>query len=188
MSENARRPQGGPHGHGPRVAEKPENFGRAIGKLLRFLKPFYPAIIVALVFAALATVCSVVGPSLIQELTNTIQDSFMLDGRLAEGLVLDMERVLFYCFLLVGIYAASLVCSFIQNWLMAGRDAEKFAQHAPRRLRKDQRPAAEILRFAHGGGYALPRHQRRGHHRADAQPVRLPPSSRRRSCSSAASS
>ena len=120
MSENARRPQGGPHGHGPRVAEKPENFGRAIGKLLRFLKPFYPAIIVALVFAALATVCSVVGPSLIQELTNTIQDSFMLDGRLAEGLVLDMERVLFYCFLLVGIYAASLLCSFIQSWLMAG--------------------------------------------------------------------
>ena len=120
MAENtrpARGPHGGPHG-GPRVAEKPENFGRAVKRLLRFLKPFYPAIIAALVFAALATVCSVAGPTLVQELTNTIQASFSLIPE--QVFELDMEKVLFYCFLLVGIYAASLVCSFIQSWLMAG--------------------------------------------------------------------
>ena len=62
MSEQVKRPQRrGPHGRGP--AEKPKDFKKAMAQLLRFLKPFFVPVVVALVFAVAGTVLNLLGPN-----------------------------------------------------------------------------------------------------------------------------
>ena len=53
MSENGERrpPRRGPHGPGPRIAEKPKDFKKAMFRLIAFIKPYLALVIVALVFA-----------------------------------------------------------------------------------------------------------------------------------------
>ena len=125
MAEDERRPvmrrNPGP-GRGRAPAEKPKNFGSAIKRLIQFLKPFHKAIIVGLLFAVIATVCSVAGPSLLEELTNTISAAFEAPSAtnlLGAVYEMDMETVLYYCFLLLGIYSLSMLCSIAQGYIMA---------------------------------------------------------------------
>ena len=122
MPEETRRPPRRPGGPGRGNGEKPKNFGAAIKRLLKFLKPFYSAIIIALLFAVVATVCSVIGPSIMEDLTNTISAAF--EAPSATNLLgavheMDMETVLFYCFVLLAIYGVSMVCSMTQGIIMA---------------------------------------------------------------------
>ena len=76
MSETPRRRPMGGHGPGPRVAEKPKNFKKAMGKLIAFVKPFFVPIIIALVFAVAGTVLNLVGPNILSDLTDLIGASF----------------------------------------------------------------------------------------------------------------
>ena len=48
MSENGERrpPRRGPHGPGPRVAEKPKDFKKAMFRLIAFIKPYLALVIV----------------------------------------------------------------------------------------------------------------------------------------------
>ena len=108
----------GPHGPGPRIAEKPKDFKKAMGKLILFVKPFLIPIIVALVFAVAGTVLNLVGPNVLSDLTDVIQGSFIRDN--IPGLYeMDMQRVIYLCFFLVGIYVAGLICSYVQGLIMA---------------------------------------------------------------------
>ncbi len=119
MSSNApRRGPGGPHGPGPRVAEKPKNFKAAMAKLIGFVKPFLVPIIVALVFAIAGTVLNLLGPNILSDLTNAIQRSFVQDN--IPGVYdIDMSRVFHLCIFLVVIYGAGLICSYVQGIIMA---------------------------------------------------------------------
>ena len=119
MSSNApRRGPGGPHGPGPRVAEKPKTFKAAMAKLIGFVKPFLVPIIVALVFAIAGTVLNLLGPNILSDLTNAIQRSFVQDN--IPGVYdIDMSRVFHLCIFLVVIYGAGLICSYVQGIIMA---------------------------------------------------------------------
>ena len=121
MSENMpRRPaRRGPHG--PSIAEKPKDFKKASLRLLGFLKPFLAAVVVALLFAVGGTVLNLVGPNIIGDLTAAIQNAFSYDPSLGDYVVraIDMEEVFRLCILLVVIYGAGLLCSYVQGLLMA---------------------------------------------------------------------
>lgn len=120
MSENssARQPRRGPAGHGPRIAEKPKNFKKAMGKLLAFIRPYLALMIVALVFAVAGTVLNLLGPNILSDLTDVIQEAFIRDG--IPGLYdMDTARVMQLCIFLVAIYGAGLICSYIQGLIMA---------------------------------------------------------------------
>ena len=125
MSDTAaRRPAGGPHGPhgpGPRVAEKPKNFKKSMEKLIAFVKPFFIPVIVALVFAVGGTVLNLLGPNILRDLTNLVSDSFTYLP--AQGIELvfdiDMAGVVRLCYTLVIIYGAGLVCSYVQGLIMA---------------------------------------------------------------------
>ena len=85
MSTTQRRPvRRGPHGRGP--AEKPKDFKKASGQLLRFLKPFLAMIVAALVFAVAGTVLNLIGPNILSDLTDAIQGSFVYLPDLGLGL------------------------------------------------------------------------------------------------------
>ena len=122
MSSNApRRGPGGPHGPGPRVAEKPKNFKAAMAKLIGFVKPFLVPIIVALVFAIAGTVLNLLGPNILSDLTNVIKSAFTYLPDKGIELVHEMQldKVLHYCIFLVVIYGAGLICSYVQGIIMA---------------------------------------------------------------------
>lgn len=115
------RPRRGPMGHGPgpRVAEKPKNFKKALGKLIGFIKPFLVPIVIALVFAVAGTVLNLVGPNKISDLTNLIQDSFAFVNGQWITVEIDWGAITSVCIFLVVIYSAGLVCSYVQGVIMA---------------------------------------------------------------------
>lgn len=121
MSETPRRRPMGGHGPGPRVAEKPKNFKKAMGKLIAFVKPFFVPIIIALVFAVTGTVLNLVGPNILSDLTDLIGASFAYIP--AQGIdavfPVDFDEVFRLCMTLVGIYGAGLICSYVQGLIMA---------------------------------------------------------------------
>ncbi len=119
-TNNAPRRQGpmGGHGPGPRVAEKPKNFKKAMGKLISFIRPYLAAIIVALLFAVAGVVLNLIGPNVLSDLTDAIQAAFLQNGVLGT-FEMDMERVLMLCIFLVVLYGAGLLCSYIQGLIMA---------------------------------------------------------------------
>ena len=113
-------PRGPGHGHGPgpRMVEKPKNFKKAMGKLILFIKPFLLPVAIALVFAVAGTVLNLLGPDVINELTNVIKSSFTQNGQIGV-FAMDMQKVLRLCLFLVVIYGAGLICSYIQGVIMA---------------------------------------------------------------------
>lgn len=44
------------------AVEKPQDFGKVMGKLVRFCRKYVPAIIIALVLGAAGTICQIIGP------------------------------------------------------------------------------------------------------------------------------
>ena len=113
-------PRGPGHGHGPgpRMVEKPKNFKKAMGKLILFIKPFLLPVAIALVFAVAGTVLNLLGPDVINKLTNVIKSSFTQNGQIGV-FAMDMQKVLRLCLFLVVIYGAGLICSYIQGVIMA---------------------------------------------------------------------
>ena len=73
-SENHIKRNVGPN----KVHEKPKNFKKAIFELLSYdkkLKPFY---IIAMIFAVMSSICSIIGPNKISDLTD-IKDLMSLN-------------------------------------------------------------------------------------------------------------
>lgn len=102
-------------GHGPmgggRVAEKPKNFKIALKRLFRFIRPYFPAMMIALVFAIGGTVLTLIGPNQLQKLTD-----FMTNG-LFTGI--DVGGALGVCYLLLGLYLGSFVLTYLQGFIMS---------------------------------------------------------------------
>ena len=118
MSKQPPRGPGHGHGPGPRMVEKPKNFKKAMGKLILFIKPFLLPVAIALVFAVAGTVLNLLGPDVINKLTNVIKSSFTQNGQIGV-FAMDMQKVLRLCLFLVVIYGAGLICSYIQGVIMA---------------------------------------------------------------------
>lgn len=75
-ANNAARPQNGPRpgGHGgPRgVIEKPKNFWKSAGRLVKYLSPWMFGFIVVLIFAAISTILQIRAPKILGEATTEI--------------------------------------------------------------------------------------------------------------------
>ena len=113
-------PMGG-HGPGPRIAEKPKNFKKAMAKLIGFIRPYILLIVIALLFAVGGVVLNLVGPNVLSDLTDAIRSSFLYDAEHGVDMVfvMDTDRVFSLCILLVVLYGAGLLCSYIQGLIMA---------------------------------------------------------------------
>lgn len=103
-------PMGGPGGMGA-SGEKAKDFKKTWGKLIAYCKPHLPAIITALVCAAIGSILTLVGPNKLSEITDLITNG-MTTG-------IDLNAILKICFMLVLIYSISAVLSFAQGFIMA---------------------------------------------------------------------
>ena len=107
-------------GRGRRAAEKPQDFSGVMKKLMHFCRRYIPAIIVALVLGAIGTVCQIVGPDKLKDMTNEIAKGLpaLVNGKPVLGAI-DMDAVTHIAWLLVALYVGYAVLCYVQSWMMA---------------------------------------------------------------------
>ena len=107
-------------GRGRGAVEKPQDFGGVMKKLLHFCRHYIPAIIVALVLGAIGTVCQIVGPDKLKDMTNEIAKGLpaLVNGKPVLGAI-DMDAVTHIAWLLVALYVGYAVLCYVQSWMMA---------------------------------------------------------------------
>lgn len=107
-------------GRGRGAVEKPQDFGGVMKKLAHFCRHYIPAIIVALVLGAIGTVCQIVGPDKLKDMTNEIVKGLpaLVNGKPVLGAI-DMDAVTHIAWLLVALYVGYAVLCYVQSWMMA---------------------------------------------------------------------
>ena len=107
-------------GRGRGAVEKPQDFGGVMKKLVHFCRHYIPAIIVALVLGAIGTVCQIVGPDKLKDMTNEIAKGLpaLVNGKPVLGAI-DMNAVTHIAWLLVALYVGYAVLCYVQSWMMA---------------------------------------------------------------------
>ena len=107
-------------GRGRGAVEKPQDFGGVMKKLVHFCRHYIPAIIVALVLGAIGTVCQIVGPDKLKDMTNEIAKGLpaLVNGKPVLGAI-DMDAVTHIAWLLVALYVGYAVLCHVQSWMMA---------------------------------------------------------------------
>lgn len=98
----------------------------SIKKLIKYCKPYYPAIIIALIFSVIAAITTIIGPVEIRELTDLISVGMLNPAGI------DMTEFVKIGVFLICIYAIGSVVNFIQQFIMAG-----VTQKTAKRLRSD---------------------------------------------------
>lgn len=105
-------------------AGKPKNFKQALAQFFGFIKPYRVWIIIAIIFAIAGTVISVIGPNLLQEITNLIvapMNNFMdaLNNHLTDyNAFFDLKGILTLGGILAGLYVLAAIFNYIQGYIM----------------------------------------------------------------------
>lgn len=123
-----RRGPGGPHGMMP--GEKAKNFSGSVKKLIVYLGSYWIWMIVVMLFAAISTIFSVVGPKVMGKATTELANGLMEKISGTGGINFDkiLEILLFTLF----IYGMSALFGFVQNMVMTN-----ITQNTCYRMRKD---------------------------------------------------
>ena len=99
---------------------------KALGKLLKYCKSYVVAILVALFFAMVAAITSIIGPNKINDLMNVIESGIQsIDG-------ISMPDFLKICYFLISIYILGAIVNYCQKFIMAD-----VTQKTSKRLRSD---------------------------------------------------
>ena len=110
----------GPMGRSRGPVEKPKDFGGVMSKLAKFCRHYIPVMIFALILGAAGTICQIVGPDKLKDMTNEITKGLpaMVHGRPVMHSI-DMDAVSHIAWLLVALYVGYALLSYLQSWLMA---------------------------------------------------------------------
>jgi len=107
------RRMGGPGGRrGPMIAEKPKDFKKAMSKLLLYCRRFIPLTIVAIVFASVSSIVSLIGPGKIKDLTN------VMTVAVQSGSAIDIDFVANIALILGMLYVGSAILNYLQAFIM----------------------------------------------------------------------
>lgn len=121
------KPTGPPPGMpGPRGGmmppEKPKDFKGTLKRLAGYLKPRRTALIIVFVTALLSTLFNVISPKLLGDATSSIFDSFVSQTGI------DYDFLVRIILILIGLYVASSLFSFIQQYVMASLSQTTIAE------------------------------------------------------------
>lgn len=119
------------HGHGPmgggaRVHEKPKNFKRSMKELLGYIKPYWIMIIIALAFAIIATICNIISPKKLGDLSQKIFTDLMVNGKV------NLASLTNIAVTLIILYLIAIIFDYAKSWIMTG-----VTQRVTYRFRKD---------------------------------------------------
>ena len=94
-----------------RFHEKPKNFKKSMKKLLMWDKKLTPFYILAIIFAISGSICSIIGPNGLSELTDTITEG-VLTG-------IDFDKIKSIGLFLLIVYIISGILTFLTGFIMA---------------------------------------------------------------------
>jgi ATP-binding cassette subfamily B protein len=125
---NLNRPSGGGFGVGARgmmggPGSKAKDSGKTLQTLLRYLQPYWAKIVIVIVFAALSSVFSIVGPKLLGNVTTKLAEG-LLAYYFRTGLYMDFNYMGRLIVLLISLYTISMIFSYIQAFIMSGVSME----------------------------------------------------------------
>ncbi|MBT1161948.1 ABC transporter ATP-binding protein [Bifidobacterium sp. SO1] len=128
----------GPAGGGP--AEKPQDFGKVMGKLVHYCRRYIPVIVIALILGAAGTIFQIIGPDKLKDMTNEITKGLpaVVHGKPVVGSI-DFDAVGRIGWLLVALYVGYAVLSYLQSWLMANvtqRTAQQLRESISHKINK----------------------------------------------------
>lgn len=107
-----RQKQRGPMGRAMGSKEKPKDFVGIWKKLLGYCKKYMAFLIIAVVCASAGTVCTLVGPDKLSDMTDEITNGILTSS-------MNMDRIMQIGLFLVCLYALSYVLSAVQGWIMS---------------------------------------------------------------------
>ena len=113
--------------------DKAKNFRTSIIKLIKYCKPFYKIIIVALICASISSIFTIIGPDKLSDLTDLITAGMASGG-------MDVDAILKICFFLLTIYIIGAFLNFVQGLLMT-----KATQKTSKMLRNDISKKINVL-------------------------------------------
>ena len=128
MNKNRRAPMGMGRGRGNN--EKAKDLSGTLKKLLAYLKPYHFKICMVMVFAVCSTIFNILGPKVLAKATDKLSEGIMAKVANAGGI--DFNYIVKILLILVVLYAASSLFSYIMSWIISG-----VSQDAAFSLRKD---------------------------------------------------
>lgn len=92
-------------------AEKAKDFKTAMKKLIRYSKPFWPAVLVAIILAIGSAILTIIGPDQISRITDEI----------TKGLTsqIDLEKIKEIAIFVGSLYITSGILGYLQSFIMA---------------------------------------------------------------------
>ena len=118
MSNQPKRngPKFGPGGmHGMRGGEKAKDFKGTLGKLFKYLRPYYFRLVIVVIFASASTVFAIVGPKILAKATDKLSEGIM--AKVAGTGGIDFDYIGQIILILVGMYLISALFSYIQGFI-----------------------------------------------------------------------
>lgn len=128
MNKNRRAPMGMGRGRGNN--EKAKDLSGTLKKLLAYLKPYHFKIGMVMVFAVCSTIFNILGPKILAKATDKLSEGIM--AKVANTGGIDFNYIVKILLILVVLYAASSLFSYIMGWIISG-----VSQDAAFSLRKD---------------------------------------------------
>ncbi len=155
MSKNENLKQGqrrgrGPMGGGPMgmKMEKPKDFKGTMKKLLTYIKPFIPSIIIVFIFAIGSVIVGIRGPKILGEAITKLYEGLI--GK-ATGGSIDFDFIADTLIKLLILYGASSLFSFIGGFIMSGV-AQKISYNLRRQIAEkiNRMPLKYFDKMTHG--------------------------------------
>ncbi len=152
-AKNQRRgPMGGFGGGGPAgmmPGEKAQDFKGTMGKLMRYLGRYLPAIIVCIVLAVGGTIFAIVGPKILAGATDELFSGMLAMIAGTGGIDFDaIAKILMTC---VGVYVTSAVLQYIQGFILTGiSNRVSFSLREQISTKINRLPLAYFDRVSHG--------------------------------------
>jgi ATP-binding cassette subfamily B protein len=111
---------GGGHMMGGAPVEKAKNFKTSLKRLLTYLKPRMVPLIVVFAMAALSTVFSIFAPKIMGKATTRLFEGIMAKMKHVPSAAIDFAYIGQIVLMLAGLYLASALFGYIQQFIMAG--------------------------------------------------------------------
>jgi ATP-binding cassette, subfamily B, multidrug efflux pump len=113
---------GGPMGRGPMAmgapGDKPRNFKDTMKTLITYLKPYRVSILFVLILSIASTVFAILGPKIMGNAVSKLFEGAVAKLTHVPGAAIDFNYIGNIVLLLVGLYAASAVFSYLQGFII----------------------------------------------------------------------
>ncbi len=113
-------PMGGPMGRAGMGVEKPKSFRKAMGTFLKYLKPYRVSLALVFIFAVASTVFMIVGPKMLGNATTKLFEGIVDKVMHVPGATVDFSYIGRIAIILLCLYVASAIFSFLQGYIMSG--------------------------------------------------------------------